>query len=272
MGLRHSRRVSNCERNSGEGRVDGGHWRYRRGWNVVRELRLLRHAGKCAVGFRYQVMRICLKLLFLVSLTPLVVFSAPAKTLDFYTIDVEGGKSVLVVSPTGESMLLDAGWPAAGNRAASTERIVAALKGAGLKQLDYLVISHFDIDHIGDVPALAARFPIRHIMDHGQPRRPPSGSDRERFNAYEEVRQKIGRTVLTPGDKVPLTGVDIEVVTSAGRLLSQASEGRRSAKPSVCHERAGGAHRARRGGRPIHRAIVPVRRIQIGRASCRERV
>ena len=176
-------------------------------------------------------MRICLRLLFLVSLTPLVVFSAPAKTLDVYTIDVEGGKSVLVVSPTGESMLLDAGWPAVGNRAASTERIVAALKGAGLKQLDYLVISHFDIDHIGDVPALAARFPIRHIMDHGQPRRPPSGSDRERFNAYEEVRQKIGRTVLTPGDKVPLTGVDIEVVTSAGRLLSKPLKGAGAPNP-----------------------------------------
>jgi competence protein ComEC len=176
-------------------------------------------------------MQICLKLLFLVSLTPLVVFSAPAKTLDFYTIDVEGGKSVLVVSPTGESMLLDAGWPAAGNRAASTERIVAALKGAGLKQLDYLVISHFDVDHIGDVPALAAQFPIRHIMDHGQPPRPPSGSDRERFNAYEEVRQKIGRTVLTPGGKVPLTGVDIEVVTSAGRRLSKPLKGAGAPNP-----------------------------------------
>ena len=176
-------------------------------------------------------MRICLRLLFLVSLTPLVVFSAPAKTLDVYTIDVEGGKSVLFVSPTGESMLLDAGWPAAGNRAASTERIVAALKGAGLKQLDYLVISHFDIDHIGDVPALAARFPIRHIMDHGQPRRPPSGTDRERFNAYDEVRQKIGHTVLTPGDKVPLTGVDIEVVTSAGRLLSRPLKGAGAPNP-----------------------------------------
>lgn len=176
-------------------------------------------------------MRICLKLLFLVSLTPTAVFSAPAKTLDFYTIDVEGGKSVLVVSPSGESMLFDAGWPATGNRAASTERIVAALRGAGLKQLDYLVVSHFDIDHIGDVPALAARFPIRHILDHGQPRRPPSGADLERFNAYDEVRRKIGHTVLSPGDKVPLPGVDIEVVTSAGRLLSKPLKGAGAPNP-----------------------------------------
>jgi beta-lactamase superfamily II metal-dependent hydrolase len=181
-------------------------------------------------------MRTSIKLLLLAGLTPLFVVSAPAeKTLIFYTIDVEGGKSVLVVSPSGESMLLDAGWPGAGNREASTGQIVAALKGAGLKQLDYLVISHFDIDHLGDVPALAERFPIRHIMDHGQiqfsPSNPGTPSGSQRFNAYAELRQKIGHTVLKPGDKLPLKGVDIEVVTSAGRLLSKPLQGAGAANP-----------------------------------------
>ena len=137
-----------------------------------------------------------LKLLLLAALTPQFAFSAPAaKTLTFYTIDVEGGKSVLVVSPSGESMLFDAGWPGAGNRTASNVQIVAALKGAGLKQLDYLVISHFDVDHLGDVPALADLFPIRHIMDHGQIQFPPGPPpNRERFNAYAEC----GRRLATP--------------------------------------------------------------------------
>ncbi len=172
-----------------------------------------------------------LKLLLLAILTPVLVVSAPAaKTLTFYTIDVEGGKSVLVVSPSGESMLFDAGWPSAGNREASTGRIVTALKGAGLKQLDYLVISHFDVDHLGDVPALADRFPIRHIMDHGQIQFPPAAksgnlSGLARFNTYAELRQKIGYTVLKPGDKIPLKGVDIEVVASAGRLLHKPLKG-----------------------------------------------
>jgi competence protein ComEC len=169
-------------------------------------------------------------MLKLLVLTSLFAFSAPAaQTLTFCTIDVEGGKSVLVVSPSGESMLFDAGWPTAGNREASTERIVAALKGAGLKQLDYLVISHFDMDHLGDVPALAARFPIKRIMDHGQANAP--STDRTRFKAYDELRQKIGHTVLKPGDKVPLKGVDIEVVTSAGQLLSHPLKGAGAANP-----------------------------------------
>ena len=104
-------------------------------------------------------------------------------------------------------MLFDAGWPTGGNRAASTDRIVAALKGAGLKQLDYLVISHFDVDHLGDVPALAERFPIRHILDHGEIQFPPAApTSSPRFNSYVELRQKIGHTVLKPGDKSSAEG------------------------------------------------------------------
>ncbi len=175
-----------------------------------------------------------LRLLLFASLTPLLVCSAAEKTLTFYTIDVEGGKSVLVVSPSGESMLFDAGWPAARGREASNARILAALRGAGLKQLDYLVISHFDIDHIGDVPALAAQFPIRHILDHGQIQFPPGatpGSAAERFTAYAELRQKIGHKVLKPGDKIPLKGLDIEVLTAAGQILSKPLKGAGAENP-----------------------------------------
>ena len=143
-----------------------------------------------------------------------------ANTLDIYTIDVEGGKSVLVVSPSGESMLIDAGWPEGPGRVASVDRIVETAKGAGLKQIDHLLISHFDLDHLGDVPQLTSKIPVRHIYDHGEFQPPPVNSDPqlkarvdaalERFRAYDEVRRKIGHTVLKPGDKVPIKGVDVE--------------------------------------------------------------
>jgi hypothetical protein len=101
-----------------------------------------------------------------------------------------------------------------------------------LKQLDYLVISHFDVDHIGDVPALAARFPIRHVMDHGQIQFPAGANAvNERFNVYAEWRQKVGHTLLKAGDKIPLKGLDIEVVTSAGRLLSKPLKGAGAVNP-----------------------------------------
>ncbi len=145
----------------------------------------------------------------------LAAASLMAKNLDIYVIDVEGGKSVLLVSPSGQSMLFDAGWPASPNRAASTDRIVEAVHAAGLKGIDFLIISHFDIDHIGDVAALAAKVSIGHVLDHG------GSQSNARFTSYATVRDKIGHTVLKPGDKVPLKGVDIEVLSAGGKLISR---------------------------------------------------
>jgi beta-lactamase superfamily II metal-dependent hydrolase len=164
-----------------------------------------------------------------------------AGTLDIYTIDVEGGKAVLFVSPSGESMLIDAGWPEAPGRMASVDRIVETAKGAGLKQIDHLVISHFDGDHLGDVPQLASKIPIRHIYDHGEFQPPPASPDPQfkarldaalgRFRAYDEVRRKIGHTVLKVGDKIPIKGVDVEVVTANGKLLEKPLKGAGQANP-----------------------------------------
>src|SRR3954471_24482058 len=90
---------------------------------------------------------------------------AAARDLEIYFIDVEGGKSVLTVSPSGESMLFDAGWPQQNGR--DVTRILAAAAAAGIKQIDYMVVSHYDIDHLGDVPLLASKIPIKHFVDHG---------------------------------------------------------------------------------------------------------
>jgi beta-lactamase superfamily II metal-dependent hydrolase len=58
-----------------------------------------------------------------------------ARTLEIYVIDVEGGNATLFVSPSGESMLMDTGNAgAAAPRDAG--RIVAAIRDAGLRQID----------------------------------------------------------------------------------------------------------------------------------------
>jgi competence protein ComEC len=160
----------------------------------------------------------------LLLIAPLAGFllAAPSKTLDFYTIDVEGGKSVLIVSPSGESMLIDVGWPKSGARDASTQVIVDAVKKAGLTQIDYMVLSHFDVDHIGDVPALAAQIPIRHLVDHGDIQLPAGVTAvPDRFTAYAALRKTIDHILVKPGDKIPLKGVSVDVVSAGGALLTK---------------------------------------------------
>jgi competence protein ComEC len=158
--------------------------------------------------------------LFFVSALP------AAKTLDFYTIDVEGGKAVLIVSPSGESMLFDVGWPALPDREASVDRIVETVKAAGLKQIDFLVISHFDLDHMGDVPQLVAKIPVRRIYDHGEFQPAPGAEGApQRFKAYDEVRRGIGHTVVKPGDTIPIAGVRVQVVAAGGKFIEKPLQG-----------------------------------------------
>src|SRR5712692_10285393 len=75
----------------------------------------------------------------------LSVAAARTKTLTIYFIDVEGGQATLVVTPAGQSLLVDAGWPGFNDR--DPDRIVAAAKDAGISQIDDLLVTHFHGDH-----------------------------------------------------------------------------------------------------------------------------
>ena len=131
------------------------------------------------------------------------------KTLDIYFIDTEGGQSTLFVSPTGESMLVDSGN--AGGR--DLDRILATLGAAGVKQIDHMWSTHYHGDHIGALEELAKRVPIKRFYDHG----PVAANDRATpapFMAMYEALSKERRTIVKPGDKVPMAGLDIVTVTS----------------------------------------------------------
>src|SRR5262245_32806748 len=85
-------------------------------------------------------------------------------SLDIYWVDVEGGAATLMIAPSGESLLVDAGWEV-GDRDA--KRIAAAAAQAGIKKIDYFVLSHFHADHEGGLPALAKMIPIGRCFDRG---------------------------------------------------------------------------------------------------------
>jgi competence protein ComEC len=152
-------------------------------------------------------------LLFLTSAT----FGA-ASTFDVYFIDVEGGQATLMVSPSGQSLLVDTGWPGFGGRDA--KRIGAVAKAAGVRKIDYLVITHYHLDHVGGVPELAKRLPIIHFVDHG-PSVETDKSGSEIFAAYRKVRSKGRQIVAKPGDKIPVRGLDVEVLTAAGERATR---------------------------------------------------
>src|SRR5712692_5852273 len=139
------------------------------------------------------------------------------KTFDIYSIDVEGGGSTLYVSPSGESLLIDSGNNSNGRDA---ERIVAAAKDAGIKQIDHLITTHFHGDHIGGLPDLADRFPIREFIDHGENVQPPTTEPMlSTMRRYAELSAKAKHRVVKAGDKIAIAGLDVLVVASNGEII-----------------------------------------------------
>ena len=158
-------------------------------------------------------------LAFLLLLTAALTLSA--RNLEVFFVDVEGGKATLIVSPSGESLLIDAGYDGFNNRDAN--RIAEAARLAGVTRIDNLVITHYHGDHVGGVRQLAAKLPITNFFDHG-----PTVDDGERgerlYRAYEQIASRRGRRIrVDPGYTIPLKGMDVLVVAAGGRVLAAVS-------------------------------------------------
>ena len=173
-------------------------------------------------------MRKSLRFLFLpvMALSSAMAWAQSPKSLNVYFIDVEGGQSTLFVTPAGQSLLVDTGW--AGGRDA--DRIVAVAKQAGLKQIDYMVLTHYHGDHAGGLVDLASRFPIKNFVDHGPPMEETRNVPKT-FAGYLPVREKGQHILAELGTHLPIKGADFTVVSAAAETITKALPGAGAANP-----------------------------------------
>ena len=166
--------------------------------------------------------------LILLSFFVIALTTAEAKPLEIYFIDVEGGQSTLFVTPGGQSLLVDTGWP--GNAFRDANRIVAACKRAKVKKIDYLLITHYHMDHVGGVPQLVAKMPVGTFIDHG-PNRETANSAQVPYQDYQKAIGSSNHLVVKPGDRLPIKGLDALVVSADGNLIGSPVTRRRTAQP-----------------------------------------
>lgn len=122
------------------------------------------------------------------------------KRLDIYWIDAEGGAATLIVTPMGQSLLIDTGNP--GHR--DPDRIVqTAVREAGLRQLDHVIITHYHSDHFGGAATLSTMLPIKHVHDNGIFEGIVDRPDK----SYLEFKAEK-RSVISPGDQIELDAGD----------------------------------------------------------------
>jgi competence protein ComEC len=141
---------------------------------------------------------------------------------EIFFIDVEGGQSTLIVSPSGQSLLIDTGWR--GFEGRDAERIAQAARAAKINRIDYLLITHYHRDHVGGVQQLANQMKILNFLDHG-PNIEDSKTVKEDYADYIKAVQLGQHTVLKPGDTVPIKGLSVKVLTAAGEHIQAPLEG-----------------------------------------------
>jgi beta-lactamase superfamily II metal-dependent hydrolase len=154
------------------------------------------------------------------------------RDLKIYFADVEGGQATLFVPPTGQSLLVDTGWPGFAGRDA--DRIVALCKQAGVTKIDNLVITHFHTDHVGGFPQLAARIPIARVIDHGDNTETNSDSTVAGWVAYQKTiaERHIARLSVKPGDVLPVSGMRVQVLSANGDVIANALPGAGAPNPA----------------------------------------
>jgi beta-lactamase superfamily II metal-dependent hydrolase len=130
--------------------------------------------------------------------------ASPDRALKIYWIDVEGGAATLIVSPVGESVLIDTGESVERD---ATRIWQVATKVAGLRQIDHVVTTHWHSDHFGGVYRLSQRMPLKRLYAN---RTLPDTIADEQFKPFAilsaEYRKAVpdGPAILHPGDTIPL--------------------------------------------------------------------
>jgi competence protein ComEC len=173
-------------------------------------------------------LRAVVLVLFVAGLAPA---SARAQSeLRMWFIDVEGGGATLFVSPTGETLLVDTG-NGGQNAERDAGRIQDAMRAAGVSGIDHLITTHWHGDHYGAMRELAGRVPIAHYIDHGPTVETVQAAVDFLSTRYPSLHREAEHTVVVPGDRIEVSGLDITVLTSAKRVIDRPVEGGGSANP-----------------------------------------
>jgi competence protein ComEC len=166
-----------------------------------------------------------------------------SKDLKIIAVDVEGGAAVLFVTPEGKSLLIDTGWPPGigGPRPvpgapppapmpSSADRIAAAAASLGVSKIDYLLLTHYHVDHLGGLEALLAKLPVGTFIDHGPNREepPPNATPRQLafatatfYPKWVAAYQGHKHIIAQAGQKLDIGSMHLEFVTSDGQVLDK---------------------------------------------------
>jgi competence protein ComEC len=167
-------------------------------------------------------------------------------TLKIVSLDMEGGGGTLFVTPEGKSLLIDTGWPSdfgllpsPDGAKNSADRIIAAAKKLGLSKIDYLIVTHYHMDHVGGIQDLVKRMPVETFIDHGANAEHVKPGEKADFGAPDTLYPKYLETikghnhiVAKAGQVIPIGSMTDIIVASDGVVLSKPLPGAGAPNPA----------------------------------------
>ena len=155
--------------------------------------------------------RIC----FLMIFGLLMVWVKHPLTNEVTVVDVGQGDSIFLRSMKGDTILIDVGgkvtfgtkekWQESSQTSNAEKTLIPYLQARGVSQIDYLVLTHTDTDHIGDLEEVAKCFKIKEICVSQGALTKPSFVKRLRTI-------KCPVHTLKAGDKLPMMGSNLQVL------------------------------------------------------------
>ncbi len=137
--------------------------------------------------------------------------------------EAAGGGGGAVTTPQSGALAAPPRPPMQVEKDRDLNRVVAAAKLAGVSAFDVYLVTHYDVDHSGNVPNIAGRFPAKLFVDHGPWLDNPKlgAMNKNAGDAYLAFVAEKQRLSVKPGDVIPFKDVKITVLTSNEEVINR---------------------------------------------------
>ena len=141
-----------------------------------------------------------LKYLLIILIVLIIGIPLIPKSLKIYFVDVGQGDCTFIITPRNKTILIDGGGSLTDNFDVGKKTLVPYLLDRGYTTIDYVMISHFDQDHVGGILSVLEELKVKNVIISKQ------GEETEQYKTFVDIvrQKKIKVTIVQKGSKIQI--------------------------------------------------------------------
>ena len=130
------------------------------------------------------------------------------KNLEIHFLDVGQGDSCFIITPNHKTILIDGGGSTSNTFDVGKDTLIPYLLDKGYTKLDYILISHFDQDHVGGILPILEEFKVGQVFITKQEEKS------ENYETFLEIVKEKNLKVreVKAGDKITIGEVTFHIL------------------------------------------------------------